>query len=80
MATDVADRYDFSEYPCDHPLYDVSKALGFFKDELDSVPMQEFVGLRPKCYAFHCTGKVDKNVLEHAGLVEKNDHLHFANY
>ena len=59
MATDAADRYDFSEYPLDHPLYDVSnrKALGFFKDELNSVPMQEFVGLRPKCYAFHCTGK-----------------------
>ena len=64
MATDAADRYDFSEYPLDHPLYDTSnrKALGFFKDELNSVPMQEFVGLRPKCYAFHCTGKVDKNV------------------
>ena len=53
--------------------------------------MQEFVGLRPKCYAFHCTGKVDKNVLEHTGLVEKetakgvkrklkDDHLHFAHY
>ena len=65
VATDAADRYDFSEYPIDHPLYDTSnrKALGFFKDELNSVPMQEFVGLRPKCYAFHCTGKVDKNGL-----------------
>ena len=93
MATDAADRYDFSEYPLDHPLYDTSnrKALGFFKDELNSVPMQEFVGLRPKCYAFHCTGKVDKNVLEHTGSVEektakgvkrkvKDDHLHFAHY
>ena len=47
MATDAADRYDFSEYPLDHPLYDISnrKALGFFKDELNSVPMREFVGL-----------------------------------
>ena len=61
MATDAADRYDFSDYPLDHPLYDVSnrKALGFFKDELNSVPMQEFVGLQLKCYAFLCTGKVD---------------------
>ena len=93
MATDAANRCDFSEYPLDHPLYDTSyrKALGFFKDEPNSVPMQEFVWLRPKCYAFHCTGKVDKNVLEHTGPVEKktakgvkrkvkDDHLHFTHY
>ena len=47
------------------------KAVGFFEDELNSVPMREFVGLRPKCYAFLCTGKVDKNVLQHTRLVEK---------
>ena len=93
MATDAVDRYDLSEYPLDHPLYDVSncKALGFFKDELDSVPMQEFVGLQPKCYDFLCTGKVDKNVLQRTRPVEKktaigvkrkveDDHLHFAHY
>ena len=93
MAPDAADLYDFSEYPVDHPLYNVSnrKALGFFKDELHSVPMQEFVGLRPKCYTFLCTGKVGKNVLEHTRHVEKktakgvkrkvkDDHLHFAHY
>ena len=73
MAVDAADRFDFSEYPHDHPLYDASnhKALGFFKDELNSVPMREFVGLRPKCYAFFCTGKVDKNVMQHTRHVEK---------
>ena len=70
-ATDAADRYYFSGYPFDHPLYDASnrKALGFFKDKLNSVPMQEFVGLRPKCYAFLCTGKVNKNVLQHTRSV-----------
>ena len=47
MAIDASEKYDFSEYRIDHPLYDTSnrKALGFFKDEL---PMEEFVGLRPK--------------------------------
>ena len=47
-------RYDFSEYPLDHPLYDTSnrKALGFFKDELNSLHMKECVGLSPKYYAF----------------------------
>ena len=47
MATDAPDRYDFIEYPLDHPLYDTSnhKALGLFKDKIISVPIQEFVGL-----------------------------------
>ena len=59
MATDAADRYDFIEYPLDPPLFDVSncKALGFFKDELNSVSMQKFVGLRPKCSTFHYRGE-----------------------
>ena len=53
--------------------------------------MEEFVGLHPKCYAFMCTGKVDKYVLNHVDLVEKkmakgvdrkvkDDHLHFEHY
>ena len=53
--------------------------------------MREFVVLRPKYYAFLCTGKVDKNVLQHTRPVEKkttkgvkrkvkDDHLHFAHY
>ena len=58
---------------------------------LNSVSMREFVGLRPKCYAFLCTGNVDKNVIHHTTPVEKkiakgakrnvkDDHLHFAYY
>ena len=67
------------------------KALGFFKNELNSMPMQEFVGLSSKCYDFLCKGKVYKNVLQHTRRVEmkiakgvkrnvKDDHLHFAHY
>ena len=50
MVSDAATKYDFSEYPINHPLYDTSnrKALEVFKDELNSIPMKEFVGLRPK--------------------------------
>ena len=57
MAKDAATHYDFSEYPIDHHIYSAMnrKALGFFKDELNSLPMQQFVGLRPQCYAFLCT-------------------------
>ena len=32
---------------------------------------ENLLGLRPKCYAFLCTGKVDKNVLQHTRPVEK---------
>ena len=34
MVDHAASRYDFREYPLDHPFYDASnrKALGFFKD------------------------------------------------
>ena len=73
-------------YPLDLPLHDTSnrKALGFFKDKLNSVPLREFVRLRPRSYAFLCTGKVDKNVLQHIRPVEKktvkDDHMHFAHY
>ena len=73
MDDDAASRYDFSEYPFDHPLYDASirKARGFLKDELNSVPMRVFVGLGTKCYAFLCMGKVSNNTLQHTKLGEK---------
>ena len=93
MAGDAATHYDFSEYPLNHPLYsDMNrKAIGFFKNELNSVPMQQFVGLRPKCYAFLCTGKVSNNRLQHTNPVGKKTakgvkrrvkhaHLHFEHY
>ena len=73
MAEDAGTHYDFSDYPLDHPLYSDTnrKAIGFFKDELNSVPMQRFVGQRPKCYAFLCTGKVSNNVHQHTNPEEK---------
>ena len=67
------------------------KALGCFKDELNSVPMQQVVGLRPTCYAFLCTDKVCNNVFQHTRPIErktakgvrrsvKDAHLHLAHY
>ena len=63
MAVDAVNKYGFSEYPLDHPLYNTSnkKALGYFKDEFNSAALVEFVGLRPKCYASLCSGKVDRH-------------------
>ena len=46
--------YDFSEYPKNHPNYDISnkKVLGKFKDEMKSLIITEFIGLKPKMYSF----------------------------
>ena len=55
------------------------------------VSSKMIVGLRPKCNIFLCTGKVDKDVLQHTRHAEKktakgvkhkvkDDHLHFAHY
>jgi hypothetical protein len=48
-----AHRFDFSNYPTCHRLYDNSNiAVGKFKDECQGKLMVEFVGLRPKMYSF----------------------------
>ena len=48
-------HYDTSAYPIDHDLYDTTneKVIGKFKDETNSVPPQEFVGLRAKMYSLY---------------------------
>ena len=45
--------FDFSNYPKDHPLYSTQNkaVLGKFKDETAGVPIEEFIGLRSKCYS-----------------------------
>ena len=47
--------YDFSEYPINHPNYDITnkKVLGTFKDEMNSLIITEFIGLKPKIYSFN---------------------------
>ena len=66
--------YDFSEYPKDHPNYDITnkKVLGKFKDEMKSLIITEFIGLKPKMYSFNYINKdnivVNKNT--HKGVKE----------
>lgn len=45
---------DTSAYPKDHPLYSDKnkKALGYFKDDTNGVPIDEFIGLRAKMYSY----------------------------
>ena len=47
--------YDFSEYPKDHPNYDITnkKVLMKFKDEMKSLITTEFIGLKPKMHSFN---------------------------
>ena len=65
--------YDFSDYPFQHKCFntDNKKKIGKFKDELSSIVMEEFVGLRPKCYSLLFNGVVEDNVLKHTDLAEK---------
>ena len=45
--------YDTSDYPKDHVLFSNinKKVIGKFKDEVNGVPVNEFVGLRAKMYS-----------------------------
>ena len=60
-----AELYDTSENAQDYLLYSTwnKKVLGKMKDETHGVPIQEFVGLRPKMYSILYT--------ENSKLVEK---------
>ncbi|GET63510.1 hypothetical protein RIR_jg28804.t2 [Rhizophagus irregularis DAOM 181602=DAOM 197198] len=66
---DMADQFDFSDYPKDHP---VRKALGDktdinmkipgkFKDECNGAVITEFIGLRPKMYSILKVGDETTN-------------------
>ena len=67
------DDYDFSEYPFNHPNYDPTnkKVIGKFKDELNSLTMEEFVGVLPKCYSILYRGKVKENEVVNLDPAEK---------
>ena len=57
---DMADHFDFSDYPMDHPVRMAlgeervnknKKIPGLFKDECNGRTIVEFIGLRPKMYS-----------------------------
>ena len=73
--------FDFSNYPPAHPLYKPEflhhKAkVGLMKDETAGVPIEQFVGLRPKMYAFKVVkvkpdGKLEYNEKHRAKGIQK---------
>ena len=50
---DHKDKFDFSNYPQNHTLYDDTnkKVIGKFKDELGGEPIKKVIALRPKMYS-----------------------------
>ena len=73
---DKTGYFDFSEYAKGedgHFLYSTvnKKVLDKFKDEFNSRPLLEFIGLRPKCNSLLFFGEVKDNILVHENLDEK---------
>ena len=78
ISKDVAENFDTSEFPSDHPKVQDGtikrmnkKVLGMMKDETQGRPIVDFVGLRAKCYSFilEDTGKrkckgINKSVIK----------------
>ncbi len=62
MLEDI-DLFDTSDHAQDHSLYNLTnkEVLGKMKDETHGIPIQEFVGLRPKMYSILYTEN-DKQV------------------
>jgi hypothetical protein len=63
--------YDTSNYPVEHPIYSIvnKKVLGKMKDETEGKPIEEFVGLRAKLYAYSVGGKDEKRAKGMAKVV-----------
>ena len=63
--TEDKNRFDFSGYAKDDPLYDTTnkKAIGKMKEETDFVSIRQFLGLRTKMYSmtYGDTGKEQRN-------------------
>ena len=56
---DLRQNFDLSNYPLSHNLYNDSQKLVTlkFKDDFGGVPIQEFIGLKPKMYSILYGGK-----------------------
>ena len=47
------------------------------KDEMNGMILEEFVGLRPKCYSLLCRGFVKDNVIQDADYHHSRSLLYF---
>lgn len=72
---DTNDRFDFSNYPKSHTNFNGNNESqlgkfvkgefqGYFKDETSGIPIQEFCGIRSKCYSILLPGQDEKKTLK----------------
>ena len=76
------DDYDFSDYPRNHPNFSVEnkKRIGKFKDELNSLPLEEFIGLRAKCYSLLYDKDKEKQTAKGTKSAVKKAYLRHHHY
>ena len=76
------DRFDLSNYPKDHFLYDKTnaKVIGKMKDETASIPITEFIGIRSKLYSFTCADDHSKQTLKGVKRSFVKNHINHQNY
>ncbi len=82
LKNDLLSYFDTSDYPKDHYCFsEIHKSQpGFFKDELKSIILKEFISLRPKLYAYNT---IDDTVEKKAKGVKKyviKNHMKFIDY
>ena len=81
-ANDAEKNYDTSNYTVERPLPigKSKKVVGLMKDELGRKIMNDFIGLRPKCYSYSTDdGNVDKKAKgTKKGVIKKE--IMFNNY
>lgn len=68
-------RFEFSDYPREYNLYSVTnkKVSDKFKDELNGVPIHQFIGLEPKMYSINTSNEEKKRAkkkLKHEDYVK----------
>ena len=76
---EIKDQMDFSGYDKSHKCYDPTnkKVLGKFKDECDGKIITNFIGLKPKSYAFKVYNEIkeekkSKGIVKHKVKKELN--------
>jgi hypothetical protein len=82
MHEDLAEHYDTSDYPQHHANYSLQnkKVLGKWKDELNSVPIQEIVALKAKMYSVLAAEGLEKKVAKGIPRIFLRKHLRHGDY
>jgi hypothetical protein len=82
MKKDLSIHYDTSDYPTTHENYSVEnkKVIGKWKDEMNSVPIQEIVALKAKMYSILSADNAEKQVGKGIPRVFLRRHIKHVDY